>query len=58
MKLKNLRLTQIIYSLVVAFGIILLSIIISFVLLRSVRRTTEDKISYFISAGNGFVVLG
>ena len=50
MKLKNLRLTQIIYSLVVAFGIILLSIIISFVLLRSVRRTTEDKISYFISA--------
>ena len=50
MKVRSLRLTQIIYSVVVAIGVILLSIIISFVLLKSLRRTTEDKISYFISA--------
>lgn len=50
MKHKNLRLTQIIYSSVVALGVILLSIIISTILLRSLRRTTEDKISYFIAA--------
>ena len=50
MKTKSLRSTQIVYSVVVALGVILLSIIISVVLLRSLRRTTEDKISYFIAA--------
>ncbi|SCW33207.1 diguanylate cyclase (GGDEF) domain-containing protein [Ruminococcaceae bacterium YRB3002] len=50
MKKKSLHFTQIIYSLVVVFGVIFLSLIISVVLLRSVKRTTEDKISYFIAA--------
>ena len=39
-----------IYSLAVAIGVVLLSIIISFVLLWSLRQTTEDRISYFIAA--------
>lgn len=50
MKAKNLYSTQIIYSLVVAIGVILLSFIISAVLLRSMKRSTEDKISYFVAA--------
>ena len=50
MKNRNLQLTQIIYSLVVVIGVIFLSLVISFILLRSLRRTTEDKISYFIAA--------
>ena len=50
MKQNNLRVTQIIHSAVIALGIILLSILISLILLSSLRRTTESKISYFISA--------
>lgn len=50
MKNKSFRITQIIYSLAVAVGVILLSVIISFVLLWSLRQTTEDRISYFIAA--------
>lgn len=50
MKNRNLRLTQIIYSIVVALGVVLLALIISVVLLWSVRQTTEDNISYFIAA--------
>ncbi|MCR4689044.1 MAG: sensor domain-containing diguanylate cyclase [Saccharofermentans sp.] len=50
MKRRNLRRTQIIYSSVVALGVILLSVIISVVLLNSLRRTTESKVSYFIAA--------
>ena len=50
MKQNNLRVTQIIHSAVIALGIILLSILISLILLGSLRRTTESKISYFISA--------
>lgn len=50
MKAKNLYSTQIIYSLVVAGGVIFLSLIISVVLLLSLKRSTEDKISYFVAA--------
>lgn len=50
MKHKSFRITQMIYSLAVAIGVVLLSIIISFVLLWSLRQTTEDRISYFIAA--------
>ena len=50
MKTKSLYSTQIIYSLVVAGGIIFLSFIISVVLLLSLKRSTEDKISYFVAA--------
>ncbi len=50
MRNKSLRFTQIIYSLVVILCVFFLSVIISFILVRSFRRTTEDKISYFVSA--------
>ena len=50
MKRSSLRSTQIIYSSVVALAVILLSIIISAILLRSLRRTTEAKVSYLIAA--------
>ena len=50
MRNKNLRLTQIVYSLVVALGVILLSLVISAILFSSLKNSTEDRISYFIAA--------
>ena len=50
MKRRSLRQTQIIYSIVIVLGVILLSVIISSILLRSLRNTTESKISYFVAA--------
>lgn len=50
MRNRNLRLTQIVYSLVVAFGVILFSLVISAILLSSLKDSTEDRISYFIAA--------